>query len=139
MYKLKHEILFGPSGDSVILLYIPQCEVIKFCRLTKGKGLMPEGTTRFSRGKSLFHFMGCSTFTATVVAKISLAKVDHQAPLNKVCLLGCGITTGYGAALNTTKVSEQLPKHPLIVSFCSYLSLAVPAVVLKTTSCTVNY
>ncbi|KAK5857028.1 hypothetical protein PBY51_010297 [Eleginops maclovinus] len=69
------------KGDTVIPLYIPQC------------------------GKSLFHFMGCSTFSEyTVVAEISLAKVDHMAPLDKVCLLGCGITTGYGAAVNTAKV-----------------------------------
>lgn len=76
-------------------------------RLTQGKGLMPDGTSRFScKGKSLFHFMGCSTFTEyTVVADISLAKVDEKAPLDKVCLLGCGISTGYGAALNTAKVS----------------------------------
>lgn len=102
---------------------------------------MPDGTTRFScKGKSLFHFMGCSTFSEyTVVAEISLAKVDHRAPLDKVCLLGCGITTGYGAVLNTAKVSEPPPKHPIIVSFCSYLPLAVPDVVLNTTSCTVNY
>lgn len=68
---------------------------------------MPDGTSRFScKGKSLFHFMGCSTFSEfTVVAEISLAKVDPKAPLDKVCLLGCGITTGYGAALNTAKVS----------------------------------
>ena len=68
---------------------------------------MPDGTTRFTcKGKSLFHFMGCSTFSEyTVVADISLAKVDPMAPLDKVCLLGCGITTGYGAAVNTAKVS----------------------------------
>nr|XP_033498952.1 alcohol dehydrogenase class-3 chain H-like [Epinephelus lanceolatus] len=105
-------------GDTVIPLYVPQCGECKFCknpktnlcqkiRLTQGKGLMPDGTTRFScKGKSLFHFMGCSTFSEyTVVAEISLAKVDNRAPLDKVCLLGCGITTGYGAALNTAKVS----------------------------------
>lgn len=92
-----------------------------FCRLTQGKGLMPDGTSRFScKGKSLFHFMGCSTFSEyTVVADISLAKVDQRAPLDKVCLLGCGITTGYGAALNTAKVSETPPKHPIAVRFCS--------------------
>lgn len=69
---------------------------------------MPDGTSRFScKGKSLFHFMGCSTFSEyTVVAEISLAKVHPKAPLDKVCLLGCGITTGYGAALNTAKVSR---------------------------------
>lgn len=78
-------------------------------RLTQGRGLMPDGTTRFScRGQDLFHFMGCSTFSEyTVVAQISLAKVDPSAPLDKVCLLGCGITTGYGAALNTAKASDR--------------------------------
>uniref|UniRef100_A0A3P8UE33 S-(hydroxymethyl)glutathione dehydrogenase n=1 Tax=Cynoglossus semilaevis TaxID=244447 RepID=A0A3P8UE33_CYNSE len=107
---------FAP-GDAVIPLYVPQCRECKFCRnpktnlcqkirLTQGRGLMPDGTTRFScRGQDLFHFMGCSTFSEyTVVAQISLAKVDPSAPLDKVCLLGCGITTGYGAALNTAKV-----------------------------------
>lgn len=76
---------------------------------------MPDGTTRFScKGKSLFHFMGCSTFSEyTVVAEISLAKVDPRAPLDKVCLLGCGITTGYGAALNTAKVSQPPPPTSL--------------------------
>lgn len=69
---------------------------------------MPDGSTRFKcQGKELFHFMGCSTFSEyTVVAEISLAKVNDSAPLDKVCLLGCGITTGYGAALNTAKVEE---------------------------------
>jgi len=69
---------------------------------------MPDGTVRFHcKGKDLFHFMGCSTFTEyTVVAEISVAKVNEKAPLDKVCLLGCGITTGYGAALNTAKVEE---------------------------------
>lgn len=106
-------------GDHVVPLYIPQCYNCKFClsnktnlcgvvRATQGKGLMPDGTTRFKcNGKKLFHFMGCSTFTEyTVVAEISLAKVNEKAPLDKVCLLGCGITTGYGAALNTAKVEE---------------------------------
>ncbi|XP_066913177.1 alcohol dehydrogenase class-3 chain L-like [Clytia hemisphaerica] len=106
-------------GDHVIPLYIPQCYNCKFCfsnktnlcskvRATQGKGLMPDGTVRFHcNGKDLFHFMGCSTFTEyTVVAEISIAKVDEKAPLDKVCLLGCGITTGYGAALNTAKVEK---------------------------------
>lgn len=106
-------------GDHVIPLYIPQCYKCKFClskktnlcsvvRATQGKGLMPDGSTRFKcKGKELFHFMGCSTFSEyTVVAEISLAKVSDSAPLDKVCLLGCGITTGYGAALNTAKVEE---------------------------------
>lgn len=107
---------FAP-GDHVIPLYIPQCNDCKFCRSpktnvcskirdTQGRGVMPDGTTRFTcKGKSLFHFMGTSTFSEyTVVASISLAKVDDSAPLDKVCLLGCGISTGYGAALNTAKV-----------------------------------
>lgn len=91
---------------------------------------MPDGTSRFScKGKNLFHFMGCSTFSEyTVVAEISLAKVDRRAPLDKVCLLGCGITTGYGAALNTAKVSG-----PMTVRFCSDLPQAVPDVVLTAT------
>lgn len=106
-------------GDLVIPLYIPQCYKCKFClskktnlcsvvRATQGKGLMPDGSTRFKcQGKELFHFMGCSTFSEyTVLAEISLAKVNDSAPLDKVCLLGCGITTGYGAALNTAKVEE---------------------------------
>jgi len=107
------------AGDHVVPLYIPQCYDCKFCsskktnlcskvRATQGKGLMPNGTVRFHcKGKDLFHFMGCSTFTEyTVVAEISVAKVNEKAPLDKVCLLGCGITTGYGAALNTAKVEE---------------------------------
>lgn len=78
-----------------------------FClRVTQGQGLMPDKTTRFTcKGKPVFHFMGTSTFSEyTVVADISLTKVDERAPLDKVCLLGCGISTGYGAALNTAKV-----------------------------------
>ncbi|KDR14152.1 alcohol dehydrogenase class-3 [Zootermopsis nevadensis] len=105
------------SGDHVIPLYIPQCGDCKFCkspktnlcgkiRTTQGQGLMPDGTTRFTcKGKSLYHFMGCSTFSEyTVVAEISIAKISDTAPLDKVCLLGCGVPTGYGAALNTAKV-----------------------------------
>ncbi|BES87924.1 alcohol dehydrogenase [Nesidiocoris tenuis] len=104
-------------GDHVVPLYIPQCKDCKFCnssktnlcskiRLTQGQGLMPDGTSRFTcNGKQLFHFMGCSTFSEyTVVAEISVAKVNKDAPLDKICLLGCGISTGYGAALNTAKV-----------------------------------
>lgn len=104
-------------GDHVVPLYIPQCYTCKFCKSTKtnlcsivrstqGKGLMPDGTSRFKcNGKELFHFMGCSTFTEyTVCAEISVAKVAYNAPLNRVCLLGCGVSTGYGAALNTAKV-----------------------------------
>lgn len=75
-------------------------------RVTQGQGLMPDGTSRFTcKGKKVFHFMGTSTFSEyTVVADISLAKISEKAPLDKVCLLGCGISTGYGAALNTAKV-----------------------------------
>jgi len=78
--------------------------------MTQGKGVMPDGTTRFTArgGKPIFHFMGCSTFAEyTVVAEISIAKVDSTAPFDKICLLGCGISTGYGAALNTAKVEKD--------------------------------
>ncbi|EZA47446.1 Alcohol dehydrogenase class-3 [Ooceraea biroi] len=104
-------------GDHVVPLYIPQCGDCKFCkspktnvcskiRETQGKGLMPDGTSRFTcKGQTIAHFMGCSTFSEyTVVADISLAKINPKAPLDKVCLLGCGVSTGYGAALNTAKV-----------------------------------
>jgi len=106
-------------GDHVIPLYIPQCNDCKFCksgktnlcgkiRSTQGKGVMPDGTTRFKcNGKDLFHFMGTSTFSEyTVCAEISVAKVSKEAPLDKVCLLGCGISTGYGAVLNTANIEE---------------------------------
>ncbi|KAJ3167067.1 NAD/NADP dependent alcohol dehydrogenase [Geranomyces variabilis] len=106
-------------GDHVIPLYIPECRECKFCksgktnlcsvvRVTQGKGLMPDGTSRFTcKGKQIFHYMGCSTFAEyTVVCEISVAKVDKSAPLDKVCLLGCGITTGYGAVTNTAKVEK---------------------------------
>lgn len=76
------------------------------CRITQGQGLLPDKTSRFTcKGKQVFHFMGTSTFSEyTVVADISLAKVNEKAPMDKICLLGCGISTGYGAALNTAKV-----------------------------------
>lgn len=104
-------------GDHVIPLYVPECGHCKFClsgktnlcqsiRETQGRGVMPDGTSRFScNGKELFHYMGTSTFSEyTVVPEISVAKVSNKAPLDKVCLLGCGITTGIGAVLNTAKV-----------------------------------
>lgn len=104
-------------GDHVIPLYIAECGKCKFCtsgktnlcqavRATQGKGLMPDGTTRFSKdGKQIFHYMGTSTFSEySVVPEISVAKINKEAPLEKVCLLGCGITTGVGAVLNTAKV-----------------------------------
>jgi S-(hydroxymethyl)glutathione dehydrogenase / alcohol dehydrogenase len=105
-------------GDHVIPLYIPECGVCKFCksgktnlcqsiRATQGRGLMPDGTSRFSKnGKTIFHYMGTSTFAEyTVLPEISVAKINKAAPLEKVCLLGCGITTGIGAVLNTAKVT----------------------------------
>ncbi len=104
-------------GDHVIPLYTPECRECKFClsgktnlcsriRLTQGKGLMPDGTTRFSKnGKPIYHYMGTSTFAEyTVVPEISLAKINPKAPFDKVCLLGCGVTTGIGAVLKTAKV-----------------------------------
>jgi S-(hydroxymethyl)glutathione dehydrogenase/alcohol dehydrogenase len=105
-------------GDHVIPLYTPECGECKFCksgktnlcqkiRVTQGKGLMPDGSSRFSKnGKPILHYMGTSTFSEyTVLPEISLAKIDPAAPLDKVCLLGCGITTGIGAVLNTAKVT----------------------------------
>jgi len=104
-------------GDHVIPLYTAECRECKFCksgktnlcssvRATQGQGLMPDGTTRFScGGKEIFHYMGTSTFSEySVVAEVSLAKISSAAPLEKVCLLGCGVTTGIGAVLNTAKV-----------------------------------
>ncbi|MTD33085.1 S-(hydroxymethyl)glutathione dehydrogenase/class III alcohol dehydrogenase [Paludibacterium denitrificans] len=104
-------------GDHVIPLYTPECGQCKFCRsgktnlcqairATQGKGLMPDGTTRFSyQGKPIYHYMGTSTFSEyTVLPEISVAKISKEAPLEKVCLLGCGVTTGMGAVLNTAKV-----------------------------------
>jgi len=104
-------------GDHVIPLYTPECGECKFCRsgktnlcqkirVTQGQGLMPDGTSRFSLdGKPLLHYMGTSTFSEyTVLPEISVAKINKAAPLEKVCLLGCGITTGIGAVLNTAKV-----------------------------------
>ena len=104
-------------GDHVIPLYTPECKKCKFCtsgktnlcqsiRATQGQGLMPDGTSRFSsEGKTVFHYMGTSTFSEyTVVPEIALAKINSEAPLEKVCLLGCGITTGIGAVINTAKV-----------------------------------
>ena len=107
------------AGDHVIPLYIPECRDCVYClsqktnlcgkiRGTQGKGVMPDGTSRFTcKGKTLYHFMGTSTFSEyTVCAEISLAKVSPLAPLDKVCLLGCGVTTGMGAVMNTAKVEE---------------------------------
>ena len=104
-------------GDHVIPLYTAECGQCKFClsgktnlcsavRATQGQGVMPDGTGRFSlNGKSLYHYMGTSTFSEySVIAEVSLAKISPAAPLDKVCLLGCGVTTGIGAVINTAKV-----------------------------------
>ncbi len=104
-------------GDHVIPLYIPECGECLYCLSTKSNlcqsiastlwtGYMPDNTRRFSlNGKPIYHYMGCSTFSEyTVVPEIALAKINKAAPLDKVCLLGCGITTGIGAVINTAKV-----------------------------------
>jgi len=104
-------------GDHVIPLYTPECRQCKFCRsgktnlcqairATQGRGLMPDGSSRFSRnGQTILHYMGTSTFSEfTVLPEISLARIARDAPLEKVCLLGCGVTTGIGAVVNTAKV-----------------------------------
>src|SRR5690606_14102583 len=106
-------------GDHVIPLYTAECGECLFCksgktnlcvavRATQGKGVMPDGTTRFSyQGKPVYHYMGCSTFSEyTVVAEVSLAKVNPEANPEHVCLLGCGVTTGIGAVHNTAKAQE---------------------------------
>ncbi|MGN3436713.1 MULTISPECIES: S-(hydroxymethyl)glutathione dehydrogenase/class III alcohol dehydrogenase [Proteus] len=106
-------------GDHVIPLYTAECGECLFCksgktnlcvavRATQGKGLMPDGTTRFSyNGQPIYHYMGCSTFSEyTVVAEVSLAKINPEANHEEVCLLGCGVTTGIGAVHNTAKVQE---------------------------------
>ena len=104
-------------GDHVIPLYTPECRECSFCtsgktnlcqaiRATQGQGLMPDGTSRFSsNGNRILHFMGTSTFSEyTVLPEIAVAKISKEAPLEKVCLLGCGITTGIGAVLHTARV-----------------------------------
>nr|WP_040403143.1 MULTISPECIES: S-(hydroxymethyl)glutathione dehydrogenase/class III alcohol dehydrogenase [unclassified Moraxella] len=106
-------------GDHVIPLYTAECGECLFCksdktnlcvavRATQGKGVMPDGTTRFSyQGQPIYHYMGCSTFSEyTVVADVSLAKINPEANPEQVCLLGCGVTTGLGAVKNTAKVQE---------------------------------
>jgi S-(hydroxymethyl)glutathione dehydrogenase/alcohol dehydrogenase len=105
------------KGDHVIPLYTPECRECSYCtsgktnlcqaiRATQGKGMMPDGTSRFSRGtERLHHYMGTSTFsTFTVVPEIALAKIREDAPFDKVCYIGCGVTTGIGAVINTAKV-----------------------------------
>src|SRR5512139_1475439 len=105
------------AGDHVIPLYTPECRQCKSClsgktnlctaiRATQGKGLMPDGTSRFSyKGKPIYHYMGCSTFSNfTVLPEIAVAKVRPDAPFDKICYIGCGVTTGIGAVINTAKV-----------------------------------
>ena len=104
-------------GDHVIPLYVPECRQCEYClnpktnlcqsiRITQGKGLMPDGTSRFSlRSKQILHYMGTSTFANfTVVPEVALAKIRKDAPFDKVCYIGCGVTTGIGAVINTAKV-----------------------------------
>lgn len=117
--KLGEGVTSLEIGDHVIPLYTAECGECKMCksgktnlcsavRETQGRGLMPDGTSRFSKdGKPIFHYMGCSTFAEyTVVPEVALAKISKDAPLDKVCLLGCGVTTGIGAVLNTANVEE---------------------------------
>jgi S-(hydroxymethyl)glutathione dehydrogenase / alcohol dehydrogenase len=105
------------NGDHVIPLYVPECRQCEYClsgktnlcqaiRVTQGQGVMPDGTSRFSHGgKKLLHYMGTSTFSNfTVVPEIALAKIREDAPFDKVCYIGCGVTTGIGAVINTAKV-----------------------------------
>ncbi len=104
-------------GDHVIPLYTPECRECEYCysqktnlcqaiRVTQGQGVMPDGTSRFSlNGKPLYHYMGCSTFANyTVLPEIALAKIRKDAPFDIVCYIGCGVTTGIGAVINTAKV-----------------------------------
>ncbi len=106
------------KGDHVIPLYVPECRQCDYCtsgktnlcqaiRSTQGAGLMPDGSSRFSiGGEPLFHYMGTSTFAShTVVPEIALAKIREDAPFDKVCYIGCGVTTGIGAVINTAKVA----------------------------------
>lgn len=108
-------------GDHVIPLYTAECKECKFCksgktnlcgrvRTTQGKGVMPDGTSRFKcKGQDILHFMGCSTFSQyTVVSKFSVVAINPKAPLEKACLLGCGITTGYGALTKTPGIEDSI-------------------------------
>ena len=111
------EVKSVKPGDHVIPLYIPECRCCEYClsgktnlcqavRATQGKGVMPDGTSRFSlNGEALYHYMGTSTFAQyTVLPEISVAKIREDAPFDKVCYIGCGVTTGIGAVINTAKV-----------------------------------
>ena len=111
------EVTSVSVGDHVIPLYTPECRQCKFCtsgrtnlcgaiRETQGQGVMPDGTSRFSiNGKPIYHYMGTSTFSQhTVLPEIAVAKIREDAPFDKVCYIGCGVTTGLGAVMNTAKV-----------------------------------
>ncbi|MEM7070384.1 MAG: alcohol dehydrogenase catalytic domain-containing protein, partial [Pseudomonadota bacterium] len=106
------------KDDHVIPLYVPECRQCEYClhpktnlcqavRTTQGQGVMPNGSSRFSlNGKPILHYMGCSTFSNyTIVPEIALAKIRKDAPFDKVCYIGCGVTTGIGAVINTAKVT----------------------------------
>uniref|UniRef100_A0A0K0E126 S-(hydroxymethyl)glutathione dehydrogenase n=2 Tax=Strongyloides stercoralis TaxID=6248 RepID=A0A0K0E126_STRER len=120
VYDVGANVTEFKAGDHVIPLYVPQCKECEYCknpktnlcqkiRITQGRGVMPDGTSRFTcKGKPIFHFMGCSTFSEyTVVSDISICKIDKKGDLKKVCLLGCGISTGLGAVVNTCKVEKN--------------------------------
>ena len=122
-------------GDHVIPLYTPECGQCSFCtsgktnlcqaiRATQGQGLMPDGSSRFSKnGQTIFHYMGTSTFSEfSVLPEIAIAKINNAAPLDKVCLLGCGITTGIGAVLNTAKAE---PGSTIVVFGLGGIGLSV--------------
>ncbi|KAI0472643.1 alcohol dehydrogenase [Xylariaceae sp. FL0804] len=130
-------------GDHVVALYTPECGECKFCksgktnlcgkiRATQGKGVMPDGTSRFKcKGQDLLHFMGTSTFSQyTVVADISVVAVQPDAPMDRTCLLGCGITTGYGAARITANV-EAGSNVAVFGAGCVGLSVVQGAVINK--------
>lgn len=105
-------------GDHVIALYTPECRECEYClnpktnlcqaiRQTQGRGVMPDGSSRFSTldGREIYHYMGCSTFSNyTVLPEIAVAKIRKDAPLDKVCYIGCGVTTGIGAVVKTANV-----------------------------------
>ena len=116
--EIGKEVTTFKIGDHVIPLYTPECRECEYClhpktnlcqaiRTTQGKGLMPDGSSRFSiNGKEILHYMGTSTFSNfTVVPEIALAKVNTKAPFDKICYIGCGVTTGIGAVINTAKAS----------------------------------
>src|SRR5690606_4430140 len=124
-------------GDHVIPLYTAECRECKFCksgktnlcssvRATQGKGLMPDGTTRFSyQGQPIYHYMGCSTFSEyTVLPEVSVAMIPKHVPLDKGCLLGCGVTTGIGARRNFVKVEAGAT-----VAICGFVVSGLAAII----------